>query len=169
MRDAFPAAVAVVVLFLVLLVAGLTLPDWKAYVVGEEPPVHVFVIGSVEAVQSVREVIAPERVLASTPEAIVLREGRIIASSAEAVGDPLTAVGWVDRELDIVSVGPAEPAPHPRSAARAAVAAPLSPAAAGPPLEEVEAERFEQLARQPTLTWMETHELLRYMDRTGQF
>jgi len=110
MRDTLVMTLSVLVLFAVLLVAGLTFPEWKHHVGVETPPVHVFVIGSDQAVERVREVIEPERVLASTPEAIVLREGRIIASSAEAVGDPLNAVGWVDRELEIVSVGPAEKA-----------------------------------------------------------
>jgi len=40
-------------------------------------------------------------------EALVLREGRIGASSPEAVGGPLTQVGWADRDIELGSLRPA--------------------------------------------------------------
>ncbi|MBW2275313.1 MAG: hypothetical protein JRG96_18760 [Deltaproteobacteria bacterium] len=166
MRDTLVVAVSVTLLFALLLAAGLTFPDWKPYVLGAEPPVSVFVIGSAEAVQKLREVIAPERILVSTPEAIVLQEGRVIAASAEAVGEPLTAIGWIDRELEIVSVGPAEEAP-PGGAGTLPASGFGAPADAGP-LDAEEEQGFARLVRKPTLTWRETHELLRYMERSGQ-
>jgi hypothetical protein len=167
MRETVVVVASVLGLVAVLLVAALTFPDWKHRAGVEEPPVSVFLIGSEEAVEKMRQVIAAERILASTRDAIVLREGRVIAASAEAVGEPLTAVGWVDRELEIVSAGPAEEAPL--EGAVGASSSPYGSPVGKGPLAANEAQRFAQLSRKPTLTWVETHELLRYMERSGQF
>ena len=164
MRETVVVVVSVLGFFAALVVAGLTYPDWKHHVGVEDPPVGVFLVGSEEAVQKMRQAIAPERILVSTHDAIVLREGRVIAASAEAVGEPVTAVGWVDREIQIMSPGSAG-GERLESIATSPYGSPQEQG----PLDEAEAQRFAQLSRKPTLTWGETHELLRFMERSGQF
>ncbi len=68
-----------------------------------ELPVVVLVVGTPENVDIMRKVVGSERIVASTRSAFALEDGRIIASSLETVGEPVTAAGWVDRPLEIVA------------------------------------------------------------------
>jgi hypothetical protein len=81
------------------------LDDWVegAFETESDPPVVVLVVGTPENVDIMRKVVGSERIVASARNAFALDDGRIIASSLEAVGEPVTAAGWVDRPLEIVA------------------------------------------------------------------
>ncbi|MDH4017218.1 MAG: hypothetical protein OEV20_07765, partial [Actinomycetota bacterium] len=66
--------------------------------------VLVFLVGDTHGVDQVRSAVDPSRIVWSTPEAVVLKEGRIVASGQHAVGGPLKEAGWIDREIEIFTV-----------------------------------------------------------------
>ncbi len=78
-------------------------PEWLP-VYGEQERVMVFLVGSQAGVEHVKRAVNPDRIVASTPEALALIEGRIIATNAEAVSEPLTMAGWIDHEIEIFTV-----------------------------------------------------------------
>ncbi len=71
---------------------------------GESDRVLVFLVGSRAGVERVRAAVDPARVVASTADAIALREGRIVAVNAEAVAAPYTEAGWIERDIEIFHV-----------------------------------------------------------------
>ncbi len=81
------------------------LADWldEAFEAEPDSPVVVLVVGTPENVDIMRRVVGSERIVASARNAFALDSGRIIASSLEVVGEPVTAAGWVDRPLQIVA------------------------------------------------------------------
>jgi hypothetical protein len=85
-------------------------PEWVPIMGHEEKeePVLVFLVGSPQGVAMMRRAVDPGRVVAETPNAIALAEGRMVAASAEAVGAPLVAAGWSDRKLEIITVPKSE-------------------------------------------------------------
>ena len=68
-------------------------------------PVLVFVVRDVGAVFDVLSSVDPERLVAASPDAIALRERRVVAASAEAVGPVLQVAGWDDAPLEIFAAG----------------------------------------------------------------
>jgi hypothetical protein len=66
--------------------------------------VLVFLVGGVEGVDQVREAVDPGRIVWSTPEAVALKEGRIVAAGQHAVGEPIKQAGWMDRDIEIFTV-----------------------------------------------------------------
>ena len=99
-----------------LVVAGLVTafegPEWIPGVEGVLPGadddsdrVLVFLVGSPAGVERVSDAVDPDRVVAWSPDAVALVEGRIVATDQAAVGDALLGAGWVDREIEIISVG----------------------------------------------------------------
>ena len=81
------------------------LADWldDAFEAEPDSPVVVLVVGTPENVDIMRRAVGSERIVASARNAFALDSGRIIASSLDAVGEPVTAAGWVDRPLEIVA------------------------------------------------------------------
>jgi hypothetical protein len=76
--------------------------DWVDSLPFREPPsVLVLLVPDRSGVASVRAAVDPARILAETPDAIVLREGRVVATGPEAVGDPLTEAGFSDRSIEL--------------------------------------------------------------------
>ncbi len=67
-----------------------------------EPPVLVMLVGDAESVATIRDAVDPDRIVAATPEAFALVEGRIIATSIDAANRPLNRAGWASREIEIV-------------------------------------------------------------------
>jgi hypothetical protein len=69
-----------------------------------DEPVMVVVVKSRDDIGAVREVIDPGRIVASSPEGFVVREGRVVVASVEAAGPLLNAAGWSEAELEIVKL-----------------------------------------------------------------
>ena len=103
------------------------LRDWLPELGDEEPAVLVLLVGDRHGVASVRAAVAPERVVAATPDAVALEPGRIVATSPEAAGEPLMQAGWAERPIEIWTARPAEPSAQPLPVAQAAPAPPVSP------------------------------------------
>ena len=76
--------------------------DWaESLRFGEPPAVLVLLVADRSGVASVRAAVDPARILAETPDAIVLREGRVVATGPEVVGDPLMEAGFSDRSIEL--------------------------------------------------------------------
>jgi hypothetical protein len=67
-------------------------------------PVLVIVVERPADLAAVREVIAPERIVANSLDGFVVREGRVVVGSIEAAGPLLSLAGWVEAELEVVHV-----------------------------------------------------------------
>jgi hypothetical protein len=79
--------------------------DWATSLGSEEPePVLVLLVPNQSGVAAVRAAVDPARILAETPEAIVLQEGRVVATTPEAVGEPLSEAGLADRSIELWAV-----------------------------------------------------------------
>jgi hypothetical protein len=74
---------------------------------GESDTVLVLLVTDRSGVAAIRAALDPARILAETPDAIVLREGRVVATGPEFVGDPLTRAGFADRSIELWSATPA--------------------------------------------------------------
>lgn len=90
-----------------------TIPMGGFPLVGGDPPITVFLVGKRSGVALVRAVVDPQRIVADSPDALALVEGRIFATNVEAVADPLRDAGWLDRPLELVAPPPPR---DPRSA-----------------------------------------------------
>ena len=66
--------------------------------------VLVFLVGGPEGVEGVRRSVDPSRIVYSSPTAVALKEGRIVAAGQDAVGELLMDSGWIDREIEIFTV-----------------------------------------------------------------
>ncbi len=112
MRSSFLFQVSTLVGGLLLLL--LWLADWDAIrleaaswfdagvELNAEEPVMVMLVGDPERVAAIRDAVDPDRIVASTPDAFALVEGRIIATSVEAASRPLNQAGWASRSIEIV-------------------------------------------------------------------
>ena len=60
-------------------------PAWVPVLGDSGPRVLVFLVGDRGGVDRVRRAVAPERIAVSTPDAVALIEGRIVAVDAAAV------------------------------------------------------------------------------------
>jgi len=119
-------------------------PEWVPIMGQEEEkePVLVFLVGSPQGVAMMRRAVDPGRVVAETPNAIALAEGRMVAASAEAVGAPLVAAGWSDRKLEIITV------PKSEGLERSSQA---GPGGRGGGAEDPRMARLAELRNKPTL------------------
>lgn len=79
-------------------------PQWASALQGDEERVLVFLVGSRERVADVRASVDPDRIVVETPDAIALREGRIVATDVDAVPGPYTQAGWMEREIEIMNL-----------------------------------------------------------------
>ncbi len=126
-------------------------------------PVLVVVVGSEELVGTVRSAISSERVLAETSDAFALDSLRVIAASADAAGGPINELGWIDREIEIVSVPTGagrrwENNRHQNSNDKNMSAE-----------EQAKADKIASIMKKPKLNAGEAMMLLQHMDSTGQF
>jgi hypothetical protein len=69
-----------------------------------DEPVMVVVVKSHGDIAAVREVIDPGRVVASSLDGFVVREGRVVVASVEAAGPLLNDAGWSEAALEIVKL-----------------------------------------------------------------
>jgi hypothetical protein len=77
-------------------------PDWISGHGSSDERVLVFLVGHRDRVAHVRASVDPDRIVVATPDAIALREGRIVAVDADSVPAPYTEAGWMDREIEIM-------------------------------------------------------------------
>ena len=83
--------------------------DWVKSLGSSEPAsVLVLLVADRSGVAMVGAAVDPARILVQTPDAIVLREGRVVATGPEAVGDPLSEAGFADRSIELWAVAPSE-------------------------------------------------------------
>ncbi len=76
--------------------------EWVKSLDSSEPdPVLVLLVADRAGVAAVRAAVEPTRILAETPDALVLREGRVVATSPEVVGGPLGEAGFADRSIEL--------------------------------------------------------------------
>ena len=76
--------------------------DWaESLRFGEPPSVLVLLVADRSGVASIRAAVDPARILAETPDAIVLREGRVVATGPEVVGEPLMEAGFSDHSIEL--------------------------------------------------------------------
>jgi hypothetical protein len=69
-----------------------------------DEPVMVVVVKSHGDIAAVREVIDPGRIVASSTDGFVVREGRVVVASVDAAGPLLNDAGWSEAELEIVKL-----------------------------------------------------------------
>ena len=81
----------------------------------DQEPVLVLLVGDERGVAAVRSAVDADRILADSPGAFVLREGRVVASGVEAVGGPLAEAGLAGRPLELLSVSLAAPVKRTRA------------------------------------------------------
>jgi len=141
--------------FFVALERPAWLPD--AWAAAAEGRVLIFVVGDERGVQSVREAVDPARILYASDDAVVLAEGRVVATSTSAVSQPLNELGWRDRELEFFHVERADP---------------FGRSAGGGDAESVDPERMAKLrtlVNKPTLTYGEQIFVLQAMNDGIEF
>jgi len=84
---------------------------------GEADSVLILLVSDRSGVAAVRASLDSARILAETPDAIVLREGRVVATGPEFVGKPLMEAGLADRSIELWSATPAVQQRHPEERA----------------------------------------------------
>jgi hypothetical protein len=72
----------------------------------ESASVLVLLVADRSGVAAVGAAVDPVRILAQTPDAIVLREGRVVATGPETVGGPLVEAGFGDRSIELWAASP---------------------------------------------------------------
>ena len=120
---------------------GLERPAWLPILGAEKQRVLVFLVGDPKGVERVRAAVHRDRIVAATPYAIALAEGRIVAVDADSASAPIMQAGWLDREIELFHVEKADPLARGRRATSAG--------------EEVDPERMAKLRsliHKPTLT-----------------
>ncbi|MCH6563893.1 MAG: hypothetical protein O7B23_05800 [Deltaproteobacteria bacterium] len=103
MRSSFLCQVSTLAGGLRLLMLGLA--DWEAIRLkaeswfdagvglAVEEPVRGLLVGDPRSVAKIRDAVDPDHIVASTPQAFALVEGRISATSIEAASRPLNRAG----------------------------------------------------------------------------
>lgn len=121
---------------------------------GDDGRILVFLVGSSSGVDQVRKAVDPGRIAYSTPHAVALVEGRIIAANQDAVGEPLMEAGWIDREIEIFTVAKRDilPKRNPEGGA------------ANKDVDPERLERLNALVRKDTLSYGEQMFVLQAMN-----
>ncbi len=105
MGNSFIAAMAAIAVMSLGTFLALEKPSWLPVFGGEKSEtVLVFLVGSRWGVETVKKSVDPARIVAETPDAIALVEGRMVAVDAAAVSEPLMLAGWADRQLELLQV-----------------------------------------------------------------
>lgn len=128
--------------------------------VDDSDKVLVFLVGDPRGVDRVRSSVDPGRIVWSTPEAVALKEGRIVAAGQHAVGEPIKEAGWMDREIEIFTV------------AKRDILPPRGGGMQDGNGEEVDPERLarlRELVKKPTLSYGEQLFVLQAMNDGVQF
>jgi hypothetical protein len=106
MGNTFLASVTAMIVFAGGLFVALERPAWVPIIGGGagQEPVLIFLVGSRSGVESVKRAVEPSRIVADSPDAFALVEGRMVATNAEAVSAPLMAAGWADRDIELFTL-----------------------------------------------------------------
>jgi hypothetical protein len=167
MRSGFIMSMSTIAVFGILVLLMTSKPgDWLPQLSDffEPPePVLVVIVGSTELVDSVRKVISSERIIADTGEAFALVDRRIIAADSDAASGPINELGWIHREIELVSVPMGGGRHWEKNRHRG------RPAKHKSEEDREMAELIANLVRKPMLNASEAGLLLRHMDATGQF
>jgi hypothetical protein len=131
-------------------------PAWVPYY-GRSERVMVFLVGSRSGVERVRKAVDSSRIVASTPDAIALIEGRIVAVDATAVEGPYKQAGWMDRDLEFFHVQKADHLKASRHVGE------------GVEVDPERLARLRQLVHKPTLSAGEQMFVLQAMNDGVQF
>lgn len=137
------------------LIAWLEQPAWLPDEISAEPQqkVLVFLVGDPRGIENVRRAIDPGRLLYASADAIVLVEGRIVATDVTAVSGPINDVGWRDRPLEIFHVERADPFGRTKAVG-----------ADGAEVDPERLARLRDLVKKPTLSYGEQLFVLQAMN-----
>ncbi len=127
-----------------ILPAGLRDGNLGAAATEEPAAVLVVLVPNTDAVAAVRRAVSADRIVAASPEAIALREGRIVAASRDAASELIGRVGWVDARIEILTPGPRDAA-RPKAGAVSARDGEVS----------ARDNELNELAKKPTLSQVE--------------
>ena len=167
MRNGFIMSMSAIAVFGILVLLMTSKPgDWLPKLsdfIKPPDPVLVVIVGSTELVDSVRKVIASERIVADTGDAFALVDRRIIAADSDAASGPINELGWIHREIELVAVPTGGGRKWEKNRHQARKPKNLSEE------DQEKAELIANLIRKPTLNASEAGLLLRHMDATGQF
>ncbi len=119
-----------------------------------EHKVLVFLVGDSQGVDTVRHSVDPRRIVWSSPEAVALKEGRIVAAGQHAVGEPIKQAGWMDREIEIFTVAKRDLLPAKGGASDGE----------GVEVDPERMARLQELVNKPTLTYGEQLFVLQAMN-----
>ena len=130
------------------------LPELSSWVesVGE-PSVTIMLMESRESLDAMRKGVDAERIVARSPEAFALIEGRIFATSIDAANGPLNAAGWAGRSLEFIDPAGLR---KPRLAGIGDMGSDPS-----------QGDGLADLMAQPTLSHSDSMRLLKEMERRG--
>jgi len=102
--NTFLASATAMIVFAGGLFIALERPSWVPLLGAKPEPVLVFLVGDRRGVEVMRRAVDPARIVAESPDAIALVEGRMVATTPEAVSAPLMQAGWQDREIELLKV-----------------------------------------------------------------
>ncbi|MBW2712287.1 MAG: hypothetical protein JRC77_00885, partial [Deltaproteobacteria bacterium] len=112
-----------------------------------------------EAVEELRKVIDPERLVFSDEQAIAMSNGRIVATDRDAASNVLNELHWIDLPMEMWDRGSlGQRLGHVQVADGGGVGK----------MTEADMARYEVLANQAQLTMMESRELLEFMEKRGE-
>jgi len=140
-----------------------TLASWNEWRANSSAPlpekvVIVFIQRS-EAVEELRKVIDPERLVFSDEQAIAMSNGRIVATDRDAASNVLNELHWIDLPMEMWDRGSlGQRLGHVQVADGGGVGK----------MTEADMARYEVLANQAQLTMMESRELLEFMEKRGE-
>jgi hypothetical protein len=120
------------------------------------PPVVVWLLEDEASLDTIRDSIDPERIIASSDNAFAIIEGRIFATSIEAANGPLNHAGWSDRRIEFVDQ------PGMRKPTFAEIEAQIAEAA-----EASSEDDYDALKSKSSLSQAESLRLLKQMERHG--
>lgn len=126
----------------------------------ERDKVLVFLVGGTDGVDHVRSSVDPARIVWSTPEAVALKEGRIVAAGQHAVGEPIKQAGWMDRDIEIFTVARRDLLPAKGGGSKDASGAEVDPERMA---------RLRELVNKPTLSYGEQVFVLQAMNDGIEF
>lgn len=138
------------------------IPEIKAMIDPPEP-VLVVVVGNRALVQSVRQAISPDRIVADGVDVFALVDRRIIAANAEAASDPINQLGWIDEPIETVSVVTDGGRRWEKNRGQRAGERGMSEE------QQQQAVQIANLMNKPTLNAAQANMVLQHMDTTGQF
>jgi len=148
MRSMLLASVTAILVLSTGLFLALERPTWLPGTQEQEEPVLVFLVGHRSGVAALKAAVDPSRILAESPDAVALAEGRVVATDPSAVAAPLLAAGWGDRPVELLAV------PRRRESADADAAE----------VDDERMARLMELVKKPSLSYGEAMVVMQAMN-----